>query len=314
MLIKDALNTFLRVSNMRDETLRTYKQTYRKWYDELLRYSVNLFDWNGLPCTKQVHESYLIYKGFDGATEIDGELVIVQGGMSGVTNYPTIFTQFTYSTPINAGIALEIGKDIIICANNCMWSSDSDCIDSYAHLLSHVDLSIQCALINERANLSLTAPSQAVADTLNTWLNGVRNGKTSAIIDRNSLDTLLTDNGIKTLDTKPYAHGKLQELYNLRTDLLRDFFSERGFLSDKAKAERLVSAEIDVNLYRSVFSVSDMLGEREDFCTRVNQRYGVKWSVTYNEWILKQIKESQQNDERSNTNSTGNAELLQKDV
>lgn len=304
MLIQDALAHFLKLSRMRDKTLRSYRDLYTKWYDELLRYSVNLFTWNGLPCTKMTHEAYLLFNGYDGVTEIDGELVIVQGGMSGVTNYPTMFTQFTYSTPLSVG-TLNIDKDIIVCANNCMWSPDNDCIDSYAHMLTHVDLSIQAALVNERANFSPVAPNQAVADTLNEWLKGVRNGKTNAIVDKNTLDSIIGDNGIKILDTKPSVQGKLQELYNLRTDLLRDFFSERGFLSDKAKAERLVSAEINVNLYRTVFSVSDMLGERQDFCERVNQHYGVKWSVEYNEWITEQIKEGNENDNTDGQGSTG---------
>lgn len=271
------------------DMLRLYTDIYNKNIDELTRWDINMFKWEGLPCPQATAEIYLLQDGYFGNV-IDAKQgnIITKGGMSGVTNYANVFTQFTYATPLTSGM-FTIDGNGVICKANSLATPDLDCVDLYAHLLTHVDLSIQATLINMRANNAFTAENESQKQTITTWLRDLRKGKPNVIVNKNVLNTVLDGTGISTLPTYQYGRNELPELYMLRQNLLRDYFNERGFVSDKAKEERLVTAELSINIYRTIFSISDMLEEREEFCDRARKVLGLKYSVEYNKNIKDQI-------------------------
>lgn len=271
------------------DMLRLYNDIYFKWLDELTRFETNMFTWGGLPCPQDVIELYLIRDGVCGNTidKKEGN-IIVSGGLTGVTNYPNVFTQFVYATPLTSGM-FNIDKTGVICKANRLSLPDNDCIDLYAHLLTHIDLSIQAVLINMRATNAFAAANESQKDTILSWLRNLRKGKPNVILDKQKLSDVLGDNGIKTLPTYDHYKGELLELYSMRQNLLRDYFNERGFVSDKAKTERLVTAELSINIFRTIYSISDMLEERQKFCERAKSVLGLKYNVDYNEQIQKQI-------------------------
>lgn len=273
------------------DMLRLYNQIYFKWANELTRFEVNLFKWDGLPCPQDVIELYLIRDGVCGNL-IDSKQgnIIVAGGLYGVTNYPNVFTDFIYATPLTSG-SFKINNTGVICKGNHLMLPDIDCIDLTAHLLTHVDLSIQSTLINMRANNAFGASNETQKETILGWLKELRKGKPNVILNKNSLTNIVGDDGIKTFPTYQYGRNELPELYFLRENLLRDYFAERGFVSDKQKSERLVTAELSINVYRTLFSISDMLEERQNFCERANKLLGTHYSVKFNEYIEKEIEE-----------------------
>lgn len=269
--------------------LRLYNDIYYKWLDELTRFEVNMFTWNGLPCPQDVIELYLIRDGVCGNTidKVQGN-IIVSGGLTGVTNYPNVFTQFVYATPLTSGM-FKIDKTGVICKANRLSLPDNDCIDLYAHLLTHVDLSIQAVMINMRATNAFAAANESQKDTILSWLRSIRKGKPNVILDKQKLSDVIGDNGVKTLPTYEHYKGELLELYSMRQNLLRDYFNERGFVSDKAKTERLVTAELSINIFRTIYSISDMLEERQKFCERAKSTLGLSYDVKYNKQIQEQI-------------------------
>lgn len=271
------------------DMLRLYNDIYYKWLDELVRFEVNMFTWNGLPCPQDVIELYLLRDGVCGNTidKKEGN-IIVSGGQTGVTNYPNVFTQFVYATPLTSGM-FTINKTGVICKANRLSLPDNDCMDLYAHLLAHVDLSIQAVLINMRATNAFAAANESQKDTILLWLRELRKGKPNVIVDKQKLSDVIGDNGVKTLPTYEHYKGELLELYSMRQNLLRDYFNERGFVSDKAKTERLVTAELSINIFRTIYSISDMLEERQKFCERAATVLKVNYSVDYNEQIQEQI-------------------------
>lgn len=270
-------------------TIRMYNHYYDKWYKELLRLTVNIFVWEGLPCPPAVMEEYLIYRGFAGLVRDKKEgLIVVTGGMDGVTNYYPVFTHMTYATPLTSG-RFEIGVNGVICKANPLYETDTDCLDIYANLLAHADLTLQSVLVALRANTAFSASNQGQADTVRTWLKGIRNGKTDVIIDAKDFESIKGVDGVKTLPVYSNTNNTLSELYGVRQNLLRDFFTERGFLADKTKAERLVTDELSVNIYRTIYSIEDMIQERVEFCERANKMFGTNISVSLNPLIMSEI-------------------------
>lgn len=296
------------------DMVRLYNDVYAKWYDELMRFEVNLFTWGGLPCPQDVIELYLIRDGVCGnLIDTTQGNIIVSGGMTGVTNYPNVFTDFVFATPLTSGM-FNIDNNGVICKANHLMLPDNDCIDLYAHLLTHVDLSIQATLINMRANNAFAASNESQRDTILEWFRALRKGKPNVILNKSKLSDIIGDNGIITLPTYQYGRNELPELYSLRQNLLRDYFSERGFVSDKAKTERLVTAELSINVYRTIFSISDMLEERQKFCERARKVLGVNYSVKYNENIQKQIDDMLGGVDGENSNINDNTRNTDEDT
>lgn len=273
------------------DALRLYNDIYDKWIGELVRYDINMFTWEGLPCEQSTHELMLL-KGYDGAV-IDSKqgFIIVKGGLSGVTNYTTEFSEFVYATPLTSG-SFKINKNGTVCRANPIYDDAFDCIDNYANLLTHIDLTIQTVLINMRATNAFSAKNEAQKDTVLSWLRSMRRGKTEVIVDKENLASIYGENGIITLPTYNVSHNTLSELYSLRQNILRDYFTERGFIADKGKSERLVSDELSINIYRTMYGISDMYRERKEFCERTKNVLGKELHVNYNEYILREIEDT----------------------
>lgn len=271
--------------------VKKYNDMFERWYNELMRYAINLFTWEGIPCSKNMLETYYITNGVVGAlNHKEYGNMIVTGGLTGVTNYPLEFTKMVYATPLTSGI-IRIGKNGVVGFANSNRTGDMDCIESYAHILTHIDLSIQAVLINMRATNAFLTSNQAQRETVKKWLEDITDGVINFVGDEINLKSMMNEDSITTLPTFQPTTTILSELYNLKQNTLRDFFAERGFVTDKAKAERLVTAEVSVNAYRVMFSVSDMLEQREDFCERANALLKTKYSVQYNTWIQRQIED-----------------------
>lgn len=271
------------------DVVRLYNDIYWKWFNELLRYNLNLFTWKNIPCPQDVIETYLTFNGVCGLVNDAKEgKIIVKGSMTGVTNYESVFTTFVYVTPLTSGM-FKIGKTGVICKANNLCAPDYDCIDNYANLLTHTDLTIQATLINMRATNAFASKNQAQADTIREWIRSIRKGKINVIMDKKNYESIVGDNGITTLPTYNQTHNTLSELYATRQNILRDYFTERGFVADKGKTERLVTDELTINGYRTIFGISDMYKERKEFCERANNLYKTDYQVDYNEYILKEI-------------------------
>lgn len=288
MIVTDILKKFFD-KNEKTKVRRGYAAYYEKWYAQLMRYCSNLFKWNNLPCSDLTIESYLIWRGYCGITKnAKRGFIVVTGGLYGVTDYPLEFTSMTYATPLTSGV-ITIGENGTICNANRTRMPLTNLVDVYANTLAHIELSIQAASINQRQNMLAVADTQATADTINEWYKKMLYGDTMCVVDKNDVNAYLNEDGIKTLPTFTPTTNILTELYGIKQNTIRDFFTEIGFVSDKSKQERLVTAELSVNSFRVLFGISDMLKERRDFCARTKDVLGIDISVEFNEYILKEI-------------------------
>lgn len=266
----------------------TFKKAYTVWRNTLVERVINIFEWKNLPFEQKEIEILLTFVGFCGVTKSKkSELMAVYGSMSGVTNYPDQFTTFTYATPLESGIK-QIGKDLIVIDNNQIRLPLIDVINSYATLLAHTDLSLQAILINSRATGLITAKTQAQVDSIASWYSSLENGKTLAVLDGKSFESLMDDEGIKAIPMNYPSAMTIDSYYQIRENLLKSFYSEIGINSMRDKRERVVEAELDTNLNRILFNIDDMLKSRKEACKKINSIFGTNISVDYNEEIINQ--------------------------
>lgn len=269
----------------------TFKRAFYNWRNVLTERIINIFEWSGLPMPQREIEVLLHYVGFCGFTKFrkSKEHGVVYGSMSGVTNYPDIYTTFTYATPLESGMR-TIDKDLIVINNNQLRMPTYQMVETYATLLAHTDLSLQAILINSRATGLVRARTQQQVNDIANWYSSLANGKTLAILDSDDLNTLMNDEGIKVFSMSYPSSMTIDSYYQIRENLLKSFYSEIGINSNRDKRERVVQAELDTNLNRILFNIDDMLKCREDACKEINKLFGTNISVKLNREIIEQVE------------------------
>lgn len=269
----------------------TFKKAFTNWRNVLTERIINIFEWENLPMPQREIEVLLHFVGFCGFTRFrkSKELGCVYGSMSGVTNYPDIFTDFTYATPLESGMR-KIDQNIVIINNNQLRMPTYEMVETYATLLAHADLSLQAILINSRATGLVRARTQQQVDDVNKWYNSLANGKTLAVLDGDDLNALMSDEGIKVFSMSYPSSMTIDSYYQIRENLLKSFYSEIGINSNRDKRERVVQAELDTNLNRILFNIDDMLKCREDACKEINKMFNTNISVKLNREIIEQVE------------------------
>lgn len=268
----------------------TFKKAYKFWHGLLSERIMNIFKWNNLPFPQKEIELLLTFVGFTGFLKFKkaGELGVAYGSMTGVTNYPDIYTKFVFATPKESGVRV-IDKDVVIIDNNQIRMPTGIVVDTYATLLAHADLSLQAILINSRATGLVKAKTQQQVDSIAKWYNALANGKTLAILDERDLNSLVGDKGIEMFPMTYPSNMSIDAYYQIRENLLKSFYSEIGINSMRDKRERVVEAELDTNLNRILFNVDDMLNSRQEACEQINKMWGSNISVEFNQEIVMQI-------------------------
>lgn len=292
---------FAKDGNLALKKRLTFNKSYRFWYSNLLDRLINVFVWNGLNFPQREIEYVLIYKGFAGFTRLkkSKELGAVNGSMLGVTNYPDMFTTFTYSTPLESGIK-KIDNDIVVIDNNQIRMPSIMLVEVNATILAHADLSLQAGLINTRSTGLVKGRTDQQVQSINAWYNGLVNGKLLGVLDEQNLDTLIGDKGIEFFNTGFPSSLTIDSYYQVRENVLKSFYSEIGINSMRDKRERVVEAELDTNLSRIEYSVNDMLTSRQKAAEKINAMFKTNITVDLNPIIKKQMEEPQVEEGDSN--------------
>lgn len=286
-----------------------FRRAYNMWLNVLTLRVMNIFKWKGLPFPQKEIELLLILRGFCGITKFKktGELGAVYGSMSGITEYPDEFTQFLYTTPREYGMK-KIGKNLVLVNNNELRVPSMQVVMTYAIILAHVDLSLQAILINSRATGLIKASTQQQVESITAWYKGLLNGKTMAVLNNDDLESLLSDKGIEVFPMQYGSAFSIDAYYQIRENMLKSFYSEFGINSNRDKRERVIEAELDTNLNRILFNVSDMLEQRQKSAKDISEIFDVEISVDLNPEIIAQydIEGKNQYDKKGGEDSGSN--------
>lgn len=244
---------------------------YDMWKELLFERCMRLFIWDGVDFpSKEIEQNLLIF-GFACITRNKyGMLVCARGTFYQQKVFYDEYKYCTYNLPYETG-KREIDKDCIIIDNTKIRNSLYPLIHHYALLLAHVDVSLQSELVNLRSGKTAIAKNPAVAESVNEWYKKLYEGETMVIKD----DFLSS----VAIESTTHANNNLINLMELRKELLNSFYNDIGIRTSSEKRERMNIPEVSLDLGVLLVNIDDMLDCRKTACEKVNEMFGMNWTV-----------------------------------
>lgn len=280
----------------------SYKMAYGYWANYLFERIARLFIHTGTGDDRHggidpIHiEKPLLKYGFGVGTKYKGEEVFWKGSLYGVTNYEDRFTHATVSSPKYSG-RRTIGKDCFIIDNNSCRNSMCHFVHHYAIMLAHAEVTLVTLLVNARVSSVPTVNNTKEKTLVDQWRNGVFNGKLSTILDSGFLSVKWQDINTRSLTT-------LQEIWEVRTNILNQFYTDIGVRVTWNKKGNMIADEVGGNDSMLLFNIDDMLDCRKRGDEWHNELFGGNWETR---------KSDELNYDMSTTtveNNTENGEIL----
>lgn len=251
----------------------TYAVTYKYWKEQLFERVMRLFVWEntGEVPPKEI-EQRLILAGHCGITKVKGELTAMFGSFNGVTKYIDEWTHYNVHCPIYTG-RKKIDKDVVVINNNALRNPTISLIHHYACLLGHTEVTLINMLINARDSGGVpVVTNEKQKQSVNEYNTKLFNGKYGVVTDIGNL-------GLQYMGSDRKTYQDIMSIMETREKLIKSFYSDIGVRSAFEKRNNTVMAEVEADTSLLLLNLSDMLKCREDACKKVNDLFGVKWSV-----------------------------------
>lgn len=273
-MLDDYLTHYDDIARLSKKT-STYPSIVKYWSTELFNICKNLFEYENVPDSMNIDnlESELILYGQVGVFKYQDEILNGKCTGFGTTHYLGYYSNFTWSLVDCVGTA-TIGVDGVIIYNNKTHTGLWGKITMYANLLAHVDVSIIKALVNSRNNIAFAVKNSKVANSIKDYQNNAFKGIDGKIVD---YDTF-TD-GLKVLDLATRNNISINDLYELRTNLIEKFFNDLGINTMHFKRGNVIESEIASKHELLENAIDNMLSERENGIKKVNEIFGTNITV-----------------------------------
>ena len=269
------------------------------WTNYLLEKCQTMFLWNGLPFPQREVENLLLLRGYCAFVKNDkfivNEYAVVPCTYSGVTEYADIGTLCNWTTPIVSGyFDIQKTDNGIIIRNNSLTMSMCQLIQRYAILLANTDISLMCALVNDRSQSVLVADTENTANSINTMYKELEeSGKRKAIVREKLFEALQGAASLPMINAK----DTLRPICEVYDTILQLFYNDVGVRYNKDKKERMVESEVVSDSQRLLINITDMLNCRKEACKEINKMYGLNISVKLsNEFVSTNKVDKNEND------------------
>lgn len=141
----------------------------------------------------------------------------------------------------------------------------------YARLLADIDASISIATVNTRLSNIVIAPEDAVAKSVETLIEKVKNGAYGVV----AYDDIMKEFKSFALNN---VQGIITELQELKEKVIVNFCEDIGVNKVKEKAERMIVPELSSNKILLV-NIEDELACAKEFCKNLNECFGTNIDV-----------------------------------
>lgn len=264
---------------------------YTYWFDKLLAYCLNIFEYENLPDSlpRKEIESNLMLTGHCVIFEKNGEMVTSLTTPSGFDKYYN--PRFTpYSQPrLGSGTLYfqNSNKQNSVIVYNCdlqnsVLGMDTDgslygFIGRYARLLSDVESTISNRLVNIRDTYIPVADNENVKTSIKSFIKNRILGKRSIVTDSSIVPNL------KSIDISDKScTDKIYDLLVARDKILECFYREIGVKFYQPKKAQVNEEEVTANTQMLVISLDDLLKEREEGFEEVNRFFKTNIKVKLN--------------------------------
>lgn len=261
------------------ENACTYPDFFRYWRDNLFERLMRLFIWEGTGSLepKEIEER-LYLAGHCGIADYKGELTAFFGSFYGPTKYYDEFTGYNVHCPVYSN-SYTIGDDIVVINNNSIKNPSIEHVDHYAYLLAHAEVTMLMQFVEARDSGGVPiAQNEKAKQSLLNYLKSKYNGKLNVVSD-------LAGIGVDYLGADRKTQISIAELWEVRKNLLRSFYSDIGVRASFDKKSNAVVDEVTADTSMLLYNVSDMLEERKKGAEAVNNMFGTSWTVRLSDEI-----------------------------
>lgn len=271
-----ALPEFVNIKNLQNAC--TLPDFFIYWRDNLFERLMRLFIWDTQDDTpaKEIEER-LFLAGHCGIADYDG-LTAFFGSFFGVTKYQDEWSSYNVHCPIYSN-SYTIGKDIAIIENNSLKNASIEHVNHYAKLLAHTDVTLMRLLVEARDTGGVPiAKNEKAKQSIIDYQKKIYVGKISTITD-------LAGIGVEYIGADRHTQLKIDEVWDVRTKLLKQFYSDIGVRSTFDKRSNAVVYEVTSDTSMLLYNVSDMLECRKRGADDVNKLFVREWSVRLSDEI-----------------------------
>lgn len=253
----------------------TYPAYYQYWIEQLFERVLRIFVWDtGDDIIPKEIEQNLALNGHCFVCKYNGDLTVFAGSMSGITKYYDEFTHYNVRSPLYSNI-LNIEKYGVVINNNKLRNPTFDLCQHYAQLLAHADVTIALALVDARRQSGTPVVKNILqANSIDDYYKQIYNGKFAKVTDKSLMGVEYVGDNSKKQD--------LMELMLVKERLLRSFYSDIGVKSSFDKKSNTVSEEVEADNTLLLLNISDMIDSRKKACEKINNTFGVNWTVEVN--------------------------------
>lgn len=258
----------------------TYEDFFRYWRDNLFERLMRLFIYDGLGEeieAKEIEER-LYMAGHCGIAQYNGKLTAFFGSFFGPTVYYDEFTNYTVHSPIYSN-TFKIDDNIIVINNNALKNPSIDHVNHYAALLAHAEVTLLKQFVEARDSGGVPiAQNEKAKQSLLAYQKAMYQGKINVVSD-------LAGIGVEYLGADRHTSLRIAEVWEVRKNLLKSFYADIGVRASFDKKSNAVIDEITSDTSMLLYNVSDMLEERKKGLEKVNDLFGVNWSVRLSDEI-----------------------------
>lgn len=296
-----------------------FRLNYNFYFKWLLNKVCSCFYITGLPETVNEYyiKSTLITDGDIGITQFNNKLYAVNGTLAGQPDEYYVPSQYVVANPILGSKTFTRGIDGVV-----IYNTDTDqyisgglygLISQTATLLADNIISINCAQINSRVQVMLTAEDDNQVIAGETALKKLYAGKPYTILKSDLIDKI----NINPINNN--CANNLSELVELHNYIVGNFFQSIGVKSNNIrKKAHVLQDEIESQDGFLQISILEILTSWQKGFDQVNALYGTDIRVNLNPALIDEILpdntdcESEQTDEHSE--STNELETESTDV
>lgn len=264
------------LSKMKKPKLNSTSLTplYNYWFKHLLSRCSRLFKWNTNNMINQKHiELPLILNGHCAVFDFEG-LKCLGGCMGGKPKfYPDEYENYFVSSANGKSFQLEIDKNCVMIDNDNMRIGFKDMCHKYALELAHNDVTMIMCLVSYRNIIGVPIASTSKTKIeIDNYINNLFNGVIKSVQDMAFM-------GVEFKEVNVNKNVSISELTENRNKILEKFYNELGIKTNIEKKGNLITEELDSNNTMLAFNVNDLLDCRKDACEKINNMFGVNWSV-----------------------------------
>ena len=283
------------------------------WFDKLLAYCLNIFEYEGLPDTLPAKEleSNLLITDHAVVFRINGKPYTCYTTLTGFDAYYNP-TSATYAQPrLGSGtLALQnypkpsgdMKRGVIIYNSDLQHSvlgtiidgSLSSFISRYARQLADLESTANIKAVNIRAPYMATADDDNVKNSVVSFFRKLVLGKREIVADSSIVPNL---KAIELSSDK--STEKVIDVILARDKILEQFYREIGVRFYQSKRAQVNTEEVSANDDMLLISLDDMLRAREEGIDAVNKEFGLNIKVKLNEAFAKstEVENADSNDQ-----------------